>query len=236
MNAIIIVAATSAANSSIYACSRTLLRLAQDGSAPKLFGKVDKRGVPVNSVAAVAFVGLLAVVAAYASGPDGSVNVFNWLAGVISYGIMAAWMIMSFTHLRFRAGYLAQGRKVEDLPYIAPFYPYSDYLSITIGSIITCFMLVSAFYPNGVATSDFFNLNWWMNNSWTYCGVPVTILFYFGYGMVKPGSLKMVPLMEMDFETGKFYESEEEKVANDHIHERPKNMAEWGQRIWFKLF
>ncbi|KAJ3278635.1 hypothetical protein HDU79_001391, partial [Rhizoclosmatium sp. JEL0117] len=168
MNFVIIVAASSAANSSVYACARTLLRLAEEGSAPKFFARVDRRGVPVNSVAAVTVVGLISVVAAYASGPDGSVNVFNFLSGVISYGIMLAWMTMSYTHLRFRRGYMLQGHKVEDLPYVAPFYPYSDYLSLTIGGAVTIFLFLSSLYPNGADPAVFFNLSWFMNNSWIY--------------------------------------------------------------------
>ncbi|KAJ3069900.1 hypothetical protein HDU98_007050 [Podochytrium sp. JEL0797] len=234
MNFVIIVSASSAANSSLYACARTLLRLAEEGSAPKFFAKIDKRGVPVNSVFIVGFFGLAAVVAAYASGPEGSGHVFDWLSGVISYGIMANWMIMSYTHLRFRSGYLAQGRKIEDLPYVAPFYPYADYLSLTIGAVVTSFMLVSAFY-NVNNLPNFFNLQWFMDKSWTYCGVPLTILLFIGHGTFKSG-FKVVAFEDMDFETGRLIETEAEKEENAHIHDKPQNLKEWGKRVWFKLF
>ncbi|KAJ3004257.1 UNVERIFIED_CONTAM: hypothetical protein HDU68_005213, partial [Siphonaria sp. JEL0065] len=233
MNLVIIVAASSAANSALYACARTLVRLAKDGNAPKIFAKVDKRGVPVNAVFLVAAFGLIAVVVAYASGPKGSGYVFDWLSGVISYGIMANWMIMSYTHLRFRAGYLAQGRKLEDLPYVAPFYPYADYLSITIGSVITVFLIISAFYANG--NDAFFNTQWFMDNSWTYAGVPLIIVLFVAHGSLKSG-FKIVSYQDMDFETGKLVETAEQKAENDHLHDKPKNLKEWGQRIWFKLF
>ncbi|KAJ3284171.1 hypothetical protein HDU79_008417, partial [Rhizoclosmatium sp. JEL0117] len=226
MNFVIVVAATSAANSSLYACARTLLRLAEEGSAPKIFAKVDKRGVPVNSVLVVGLFGLLAVVVAYASGDEGSGHVFDWLSGVISYGIMANWMIMSYTHLRFRRGYLAQGRKVEDLPYVAPFYPYADYTSLTIGAVVTVFLLISAFFPNGVPSDVFFNSQWFYDQSWTYFGVPLTIIFYVGHAALKSG-FKQIAYEDMDFITGRLIETAEEKEENDHIRDKPKNLSEW---------
>ncbi|KAI9342269.1 amino acid permease/ SLC12A domain-containing protein [Obelidium mucronatum] len=215
MNLVIIVAASSAANSALYACARTLMRLAQEGSAPRIFAKVDRRGVPMNSVIVVALFGLVAVAVAYSAGKEGTGLVFDWLSGVISYGIMANWMIMSYTHLRFRKGYLSQGRKVEDLPYVAPFYPYADYVSLTIGSVVTVFLLVSAFYSNGVASEKFFT---------TQC-----------HGALKSG-FKFVSFEDMDFETGRFIETASQKEENDHIHDKPKNLKEWGQKIWYKLF
>ncbi|KAJ3073646.1 hypothetical protein HDU98_000988 [Podochytrium sp. JEL0797] len=235
MNAVIIVAATSAANSAVYACARTLMRLSEEGSAPKFFAKVDKRGVPVNSVGIIALFGVIAVVAAYASGPNGSVNVFNWLSGVISYTIMATWIIMSYTHLRFRKGYVSQGYKVEDLPYIQPFYPYADYLSLTIGFFTSFCLLISAFDTNGVDNADFFNINWYTGDSWTYCGIPVFLCLYFGHGIFVSG-FKQIKFEDMDFETGKHIESAEEKAINEQVHEKPKNLKEWGQKIWYKLF
>ncbi|KAI8614838.1 amino acid permease-domain-containing protein, partial [Chytriomyces sp. MP71] len=47
MNLVIVVAASSAENSSLYACACTIMRLAEEGSAPTIFARVDKRGVPM---------------------------------------------------------------------------------------------------------------------------------------------------------------------------------------------
>ncbi|KAJ3118052.1 hypothetical protein HK100_000680 [Physocladia obscura] len=236
INFVVIVAATSAANSSIYACARTLLKLAEDRQAPKIFAKIDKRGVPVNSVIGIGIIGLVAVAGSYASGPDGSNNVFNFLSGVISYSIMQSWMIMSITHLRFRAGYAAQGRDIKELPYAAPFFPYFNYLSLLIGVVVTVFLLISALYPDGTPNDQFFNLDWFMNNSWTYIGIPVTFFLYIGYGLFVPGSFNLVKYEDMDFESNRLIESAEEKAAIEAIQAKPKNAQEWIQRIRYKLF
>ncbi|KAJ3234459.1 hypothetical protein HDU81_001415 [Chytriomyces hyalinus] len=237
MNFVIIVAASSAANSSLYACSRTLMRLAEEGSAPSLFARVNKKGIPVNSVMAVTVISVLSVAGAYiadlADG-KGSGKVFDWLSGVISYGIMVNWMAMSFTHLRFRYGYVAQGRKIEDLPYIAPFFPYADYVALTIGAFVTAFIFVSAFY-NSTNDPEFYNTQWFLDNSWIYFTIPLLIACYVIKAMTSDG-FGFIPYDQMDFETGKLIESPEEIAENEALKQKPRNGQEWAKRIWFKLF
>ncbi|KAJ3071474.1 hypothetical protein HDU99_002406 [Rhizoclosmatium hyalinum] len=218
MNAVIIIAVVSAANSSIYACSRTLMRLADEGSAPSIFRHVNKRGVPIYALGCSIFFGALAVVCGYAAGPNGSTNVFNFFSSLVSLGIMFAWMLISWAHLRFRAGFIAQGRNVSELPYVAPFYPYADYLSLTIGVVVTAFMIFGAFYNVTV-----YDLNWYMNNAWLYGGVPLSLVFYivkaiyisnksnkgafYGFGLI--------PYEDMDFDTGRLVESPEDLLSEE---------------------
>ncbi|KAJ3407697.1 hypothetical protein CcCBS67573_g04364 [Chytriomyces confervae] len=237
MNFVIIVAASSAANSSLYACSRTLMRLAEEGSAPSLFAKVNAKGIPVNSVIAVTVISVISVAGAYiadlADG-KGSAKVFDWLSGVISYGIMVNWMAMSFTHLRFRHGYVAQGRKIEDLPYIAPFFPYADYIALTIGAFVTAFIFVSAFY-NSTNDPEFYNTQWFLDNSWIYFTIPLLIACYVIKAATTDG-FGFIPYDQMDFETGKLIETPEEIAENEALKQKPRNGQEWAKRIWFKLF
>ncbi|KAJ3283936.1 hypothetical protein HDU79_008637 [Rhizoclosmatium sp. JEL0117] len=209
MNAVIILATLSAANSSIYACSRTLTRLAEENSAPKFLGRVDSRGVPVASVALSILFGVIAIIGGYLLSPQ---DVFNFLSNLIALAIEINWLIMSYTHLRFRAGFLAQGYKLADLPYVAPFYPYADYLSLVMGLVVSVFLVFGSFY--NVTT---FDQNWFIAQSWLYAGVPLTILWFLGKGVwdgYKKGNVlsgfALVPLMEMDFETGRYVEAEGE--------------------------
>ncbi|KAJ3239567.1 hypothetical protein HDU78_002795 [Chytriomyces hyalinus] len=237
MNFVIIVAASSAANSSLYACSRTLMRLAEEGSAPSIFARVNAKGIPVNSVIAVTVISVISVAGAYiadlADG-KGSSKVFDWLSGVISYGIMVNWMAMSFTHLRFRYGYVAQGRKIEDLPYIAPFFPYADYVALTIGAFVTAFIFVSAFY-NSTNDPEFYNTQWFLDNSWIYFTIPLLIACYVIKAATTDG-FGFIPYDQMDFETGKLIETPEEIAENEALKQKPRNGQEWAKRIWFKLF
>ncbi|KAJ3073651.1 hypothetical protein HDU98_000993 [Podochytrium sp. JEL0797] len=216
MNAVIVIAVATGANSAVYACARTLTGLSAEGSAPKIIGRVDKRGVPVVSVAVIALFGIAAVVAAYTAGPDGAGYVFDWLASVISFNMLTAWVFMLVCHLRFRAGYLAQGRKLEDLPYIAPFYPYMDYLCLTLAAFSAFCMFLSAFY--GV---DEYNVKWFTSNAWVYAGFPFSVTCYFSHAAFKSG-FGLVKYEDMDFESGKYIETAADREANEQEEERPK--------------
>ncbi|KAJ3073650.1 hypothetical protein HDU98_000992 [Podochytrium sp. JEL0797] len=200
MNAIIILAVTTA----------------EEGSAPKIIGRVDKRGVPMISVLVTAAFGLAAVAAAYAAGPDGAGYVFDWLASVISFNCLVAWAFMTITHIRFRYGYLAQGRKLEDLPYVAPFFPYLDILSLTLGIFAAFCMFLSAFY--GVKE---YNLKWFTSNAWVYVGIPILLVNYVCHASFKSG-FGLVKYEDMDFETGRYIETAQDKEENEREEERPK--------------
>ena len=50
VNAVLLTAVLSVTNSCYYASSRTLLAMAENGQAPRIFGVVNKRGVPVPAL------------------------------------------------------------------------------------------------------------------------------------------------------------------------------------------
>ncbi|KAI8611555.1 amino acid permease-domain-containing protein [Chytriomyces sp. MP71] len=175
---------------------------------------------------------LLPVEGAFSAMPTRFVNPALGFSGGWNY----LWLPLTLLDPRDldRKGYTTQGRKLEDLPYIAPFYPYADYVSLTIGSVVTVFLFISAFY-NRAGAPNWFNTQWFLDNSWTYCGVPLIIVFYIAHGSLKSG-FALVKYEDMDFETGRLIETEEEKNFNEALKAKPKSWAEWGQRIWFKLF
>jgi len=98
MNAVILTAVLSALNSGLYASSRMLLSLTGRGDAPAMFGRVNRRGVPVNATLAGTSVALLAIVMSYVS-PD---TVFAFL--VNSYGTVAlfVYVLIALSQLRLR--------------------------------------------------------------------------------------------------------------------------------------
>ena len=50
VNAVLLTAVLSVMNSCYYASSRILLALARNGQAPRIFGRVNKRGIPVPAL------------------------------------------------------------------------------------------------------------------------------------------------------------------------------------------
>lgn len=94
INAVIITSAWSAANSFLYAGSRSLLSLAMTGQAPKIFKKCSN-GVPYVAVFATAALGSFA----YLSVSSGSATVFAWFLNLTTIGGYIAWVIMFMTYL-----------------------------------------------------------------------------------------------------------------------------------------
>ena len=98
MSAIILTAVLSALNSGLFASSRMLMALAAKGDAPRVFARLDSRGVPVAALLAGTAFAYAAVVMSYVS-PD---KVFAFL--VNSYGTVAifVYILIAVSQLRLR--------------------------------------------------------------------------------------------------------------------------------------
>jgi aromatic amino acid transport protein AroP len=100
-----------------------LLGLAQQGNAPKFLKKINKNGIPTNAVLVSAFVTVLCVILNYIF-PE---KAFGLLMMLVVAAIVINWIVISWTHLKFRKAMLAQGETTK-FPSIA--YPFSNYLCI----------------------------------------------------------------------------------------------------------
>jgi GABA permease len=98
MSGIILTAVLSALNSGLFASSRMLMALAANGDAPRLFARLDARGVPVAGLLAGTAFAYAAVVMSYVS-PD---KVFAFL--VNSYGTVAifVYVLIAVSQLKLR--------------------------------------------------------------------------------------------------------------------------------------
>ncbi|MEE9901600.1 amino acid permease [Acinetobacter haemolyticus] len=123
LNFVILTAAVSVYNGTSYCSSRMLLGLAQQGNAPKFLKQINKRGIPTNAVLVSAFVTVLCVVINYLF-PQ---KAFALLMMLVVAAIVINWIVISWTHLKFRKAMQAQGQTTK-FPSIA--YPFSNYLCI----------------------------------------------------------------------------------------------------------
>ena len=123
LNFVILTAAVSVYNGTSYCSSRMLLGLAQQGNAPQFLKKINKNGIPTNAVLISAFVTVLCVLLNYAF-PE---KAFGLLMMLVVAAIVINWVVISWTHLKFRKTMQAQG-VISKFPSIA--YPFSNYLCI----------------------------------------------------------------------------------------------------------
>jgi len=98
INFVILVAALSAMNSQLYITTRMMFSLSRAGHAPRRFGVLSRRGVPLNalllSTAGIALATLVSVVS-----PE---RAFILMLSVSVFGAMFTWMMIFVTHYFFR--------------------------------------------------------------------------------------------------------------------------------------
>ncbi|KAG7111850.1 Basic amino-acid permease like protein [Verticillium longisporum] len=150
INAVLLTAVLSAANSNVYSGSRILLALASEGHAPQWITRTNRHGTPHYAVAVTAAMGFLAFLNLSA---DGGV-VFGWLLNIVAVAGFISWSCISVCHLRFQAALRIQGIDRATLPYAAPLQPYLSWFGL--------FFIVLILLTNGFtvfidwSTSDFF--------------------------------------------------------------------------------
>ena len=183
MNAIILTAMLSAGNSGLYASSRMLWQLAVDGKAPKIFMKVNKRGIPVYSLMATLAVGSLAFLASF----FGDGVVYMWLLNASGMSGFIAWIGIAISHYRFRKAYVAQGNDLGALPYRSKLFPFGPLFAFTLCMIVILGQNYTAF------TGD--NIDWY-GVIVSYIGLPLFAILWIGYKIKH--KTKIIPLTECD--------------------------------------
>jgi lysine-specific permease len=186
MNAVILTAVLSAGNSAVYASTRMLCALAQNGKAPRLFAKVNRRGVPMNAL----YVNILIGFAAFLSSLFGNGVVYTWLVNASGLSGFLVWLGIAISHYRFRKAYVAQGRDLKQLPYRAKWYPFGPIFAAVLCAIVIIGQNYSAFTGGSID---------WAGILATYIGIPLFIILWLGYKFVR--KTKIVPLQECDFES-----------------------------------
>ncbi|RKG48724.1 amino acid permease [Acinetobacter cumulans] len=181
MNAVILTAILSAGNSGMYSSTRMLFDMAKNGSAPKAFSKLDRRGVPMNALYATTAIAALCFLTTFI----GEQAVFNWLLNMSGMCGFIVWLGIAISHYRFRKGYVHQGYKLEDLAYRAKFFPFAPWFAF-----ILCAIVVLGQNYQAVLDGDILAV------ISTYIGIFLFLAIWLGYKWKYKS--KMVSYQEMD--------------------------------------
>lgn len=106
LNIVVLTAAASVYNSSVYATSRMLYGLAEQGNAPRTLMKIDGRGVPYAALGLSALATFAAVIVDYAV-PARALDILMALAVA---ALVVNWSVISLTHLRARKAMTEAGQ------------------------------------------------------------------------------------------------------------------------------
>ncbi|WEG14814.1 amino acid permease [Pullulanibacillus sp. KACC 23026] len=172
MNAVILTAVLSAGNSAMYASTRMLWALAKEGKAPRLFSKVNSRGVPINSLLINVFIGLIA----FLSSMFGNGSIYTWMINASGLSGFLAWLGIAVSHYRFRKAYVAQGRDLNQLVYKAKWFPFGPIFAFILCAVVIVGQDYSGFMDKPIN---------WTGVIATYIGLPLFILLWLGYKFFK---------------------------------------------------
>lgn len=185
INAIILTAVLSAGNSGLYASTRMLYALAKQGQAPKVFAKLNNRGVPVPALCLTAAFGLFA----FLTSLIGEGTAYNWIVNISGMSGFIAWVGIAIAHYRFRRAFHAQNKDLSAIPFKAALFPFGPLLALALCIFIICGQNYTAFMGE---TID------WYGVSVAYIGLPVFFAVYLGYKFTK--KTKLVPLTEVNLD------------------------------------
>lgn len=170
MNAVILTSILSAGNSGLYASTRMLYALAESGQAPKLFSKLNSRGVPIPALVATTAIGALCFISSLIG--DGAA--YTWLINASGLAGFITWMGIAWCHYKFRRAFLAQGHIVDELPFKAIFFPLGP-----IVALLMCAFVVAGqnleIYTGNIDLGTLIS---------AYVGLPLFLALWWGHKLV----------------------------------------------------
>jgi S-methylmethionine transporter len=124
MNVIILTAILSASNSGLYAASRMLWSLSNEGMiSPKLV-KINKHGVPMRAML-LSMIGIIIALIASVYAED---TIFLALVSIAGFAVVVVWLAIPLAQINFRKHWLKE-HTVEELDYKTPFSPVLPWIT-----------------------------------------------------------------------------------------------------------
>lgn len=218
-NAVITISVLSVANSCTFGSTRTMQAMAERGHAPQFLMYIDSKGRPLWCVLIQLAFGLLA----YIGESSKSSEVFNWLLALSGLAFLFVWGSICLTHIRMRAGFVAQGVNLKLIPYRTPFGVIGSWIGLGLNVLALIATFYSSLYsPSGAPpdAEDFFM---------SFLAAPIILLLYLGYKIYTKDWKLYVKAHEMDIMAGIVLLDEEEP-------EEEKTWASLPMRILKGLF
>ena len=137
MNFVVLTAIMSAANSGLYASTRMLWSLANEGMISPRVAHTNKRGVPMLALCLSMIGGLLALLSSVVAAS----TVYLVLVSISGLAVVIVWMVIALSEINFRKSWLAGGHSVSELKYRTPWYPVVPWAAF-IMSLLSCVLIV----------------------------------------------------------------------------------------------
>ncbi|KAI0134786.1 amino acid permease [Xylariales sp. AK1849] len=143
-NATILIAVFSMANASVFASSRALRAICDQGMGPKILSRTNERGVPLNALIVVFIFSLIAFVNCAPSGGQ----IFDWLLALASASNFFTWLSINVCQIRLRLALKKQGKDASEvLPWKSPLGIWGSMIAIAVSSVSLIGLLITAAMP-----------------------------------------------------------------------------------------
>ncbi|RHZ60125.1 uncharacterized protein CDV56_108299 [Aspergillus thermomutatus] len=216
INGGIILSAWSSGNSYLYMSSRSLYSMACEGSAPQIFSRTNRFGVPVNAVLASSLYALLS----YLNTSSSSSSVFTWLINITNTAGFISWICCCIIFLRFMEACKAQG--ITNLPYQSVLQPYATWVCLVFFTLLCLVNGFSVFFPGHCSTQTFVT---------SYAGIPAFIVIYLVHRTVHRNDRWAYRPEEVDLTTGL---EEIAALEAEEFLEAERSSEEETKNIWLK--
>jgi len=158
VNFVVLTAALSGMNCSLYLATRMMFSLARAGYAPAGLGRVSRRGAPVSALM-VSTVGLAIATAVAIVFPN---SAYVYMFGIALFGALFVWFMIFVTHLEFRKQRGKHG--VRELPVRMPLFP----LTTIAGALVILGITLSMWWVEGMRVAIEAGVPWLLALSGCY--------------------------------------------------------------------
>jgi lysine-specific permease len=186
INAVILSSVLSCGNSSLYVASRMLHAMSHGSKAPRVFGRLNGRGVPVAALWGTGLVSGFAFLSNYIGGQ----KIYQLLYNASSLSGFIIWLGIAVCHLRFRRAWVAQGRPLADLKFKSKLYPYGPWFALVLFVIVLFGANIGVFQAPVFSWFDFIS---------GYLILPTFLGLYLGHKLRY--KTRLVRLRECDFDS-----------------------------------
>lgn len=137
MNFVVLTAILSAANSGLYASTRMLWSLANEGTIPLKVAQTNRRGVPMLALCLSMVGGILALISSVVAAS----TVYLVLVSISGLAVVIVWMAIAISEINFRKQWLKTGHTVSELKFKTPWYPVVPWIAF-IMCLLSCVLII----------------------------------------------------------------------------------------------
>lgn len=132
MNIVVLTALLSVGNSGLYAATRMLWSMSQEGMISKKLAIVNQRGVPMRALAFTMLFAMLSLLTAFFAED----TVFIWLLSIAGLGAQVGWISISASQIAFRRQFIKSGHTLDELKFKTPFFPVLPIVSFSLNLLV----------------------------------------------------------------------------------------------------